>query len=359
MSSILLAPQIPKWQKYQNSGKPLPAVFPNLRHWFGSIVPNQVALGACTSFATLQAFAAIRCMEGYPYQLFSPLAQFFESRLYFGEEYGLGDKYTQQNSGVSEDIALMVLLDKGVMPEQYDPWNSITQQNWVQVFKQEPPAKDWLSNIKLKYNQVYQIQETNSQQRLNDVLDALAQGLPVLLTAWVYNEIFHPASDGAVAMPAPSEQVVGLHEIVGISNDPVNKRVLFLNSWGPNWGNQLETDLNGCGYFSYDYLMQYLSEAFVLTPEVSVPTPQTYPEVTILLEQKSIVYKGSTMVPPSFWKQVSDVVTDNKDGTYTLNGKKYMGLLKDNIIYLDWTVMVNNGYQLKKPSPGTVEFTKP
>lgn len=271
------------WQTYKNTGKPLPTTQYNLRSQFGSI-ENQGQIGACTAFATLQCFAAMRKKQGYPWEIFSPLAEWYMSKKLYGKNHNIPN-YVNENQGVTENDALEVLCVDGVMPMQDDPWNAqVMMGNWIKAYQTPPPSGDWITSIKLRRSEVYEIPiPLNSQQPLLDVRDALANGNAVLLSTIVWDNWFNLPPDGIIPMPPSNQAAAGGHEINIIGDDPGNQRLLILNQWGENWGIQDEFELYGCAWLPYEYFLQYTEALYVLIPDASVPpapTPKPSPNPT-------------------------------------------------------------------------------
>lgn len=266
------------WQTYKNTGKSLPKQPFNLRSLFRDI-ENQGVLGACTAFATLQCFAVMRCKQGYPWQIFSQLAEWYMSRELYGEEIN-NPNWVNENKGVMEDNALQVLIDDGVVSQADDPWNTqVMIGNWVKAYQTEPPAGDWVSSIKLKPSEVFQISTSDANQSLLDVRDALASGYPVLLSTLVFDNWFN-CGDVIPDTKPGTQNAAGGHEINIIGDDPVNQRLLILNQWSDSWGIQFPANLAGCAWLPYDYFKNYTQELFVLIPDASappVPTPKPTP----------------------------------------------------------------------------------
>jgi hypothetical protein len=252
-----------KWQPYKNSGKPLAATFPPLLQSFRDHIGNQEVWNGCTAWATMADFIRVRVAEGYPREQYSRLAEFWMSRKLYGQQIG-DPSYITKNGGVYEDNALETLIDYGPMLAQYDPdtWGN----NWVQEYQLQPPDK-WMANEKLSWDQVYQIDTSNPDQKLADTLDALAQGYPVLTSMMVFGGIFNPPTTGYIPDPAPNEQNVGAHEVNVCEPNMSAQRLSFPNSWGPGWGD------NGDGWISFDYFKKYAFSLFVIVPKVATPAP--------------------------------------------------------------------------------------
>lgn len=264
-----LPPQkVTTWQTYQNSGKPLPQTYPDQRQFFPPISIQDV-LDACTAFATIDTFISLRVRAGLMQAaaLFSPLGEWAMSRKLYGNQIG-NPNYVNENQGVTEDDALDVLVDDGVVPMADDLWDTqVMTGNWVKAYQTLPPPGDWLSNIKLRRDQVYQIDLSDRAKALADVLDALAHEWPVLITKPVYLSYMNVGGDGMIPMPgATNDPYQGLHQTVLTSANGTLTAALERNSWGPTWGIQTDPTMNGYGWLPYEYIQQYAMELFVLKP---------------------------------------------------------------------------------------------
>ncbi|GEO26212.1 hypothetical protein AAC03nite_19970 [Alicyclobacillus acidoterrestris] len=256
-------PTIPNWQLYQNSGKPLPTTYPDQTSLYPPI-QDQGVLNACTAFATLEGFASLRYRQGYPMVFYNPLAEWFQSRKLYGQEEFNNPNYEiDQNAGVMEDQALQVLIDDGVVPFSDNPW-TVNEENWVQAY-QEQPDPSWWQDIKLKFDEVYEIPWTADGSFLNDILDALAQKFIVFLSINVYQSFENPVN-GVVQMPQAGETCLGSHEIVLTTANGQTQQVLCRNSWGLAWGIQFPEQYQGCAWVPFDYVKTYTTRIFVLKP---------------------------------------------------------------------------------------------
>ena len=274
------------WQPYVNTGKPLPTQPFNLRALFGNI-ENQGVLNGCTAFATLQAFAVMRKKQGYPWQIFSQLAEWYMSRKLYGEEIN-NPNWVNENQGVMEDNALQVLIDDGVVPQAKDLWNTqVMMGNWVKAYQTEPPQSDWVTSIKLRPTEVFQISTANMDQALLDVRDALANNNPVLWSGLVFDNWFN--CSGIIPDTPPGTKAAGGHEINIIGDDPANQRLLILNQWSPMWGIQVPAELNGCAWMSYTFFKTWTQELFVLIPDGLTP-PATQPNQPTPTVQLSVSF---------------------------------------------------------------------
>lgn len=116
---------------------PLPA-HADLRHLFGPI-ENQGGTGACTAYATLQWYAALRVQAGHRWHQYSEMAQ-------YAEELRLQGSPAGKDAGSFTNTGIDILEHFGVMPQSADP---TTPTGWQQA----PPAA-WIKDSRLIARQV-------------------------------------------------------------------------------------------------------------------------------------------------------------------------------------------------------------
>jgi C1A family cysteine protease len=91
---------------------------------------------------------------------------------------------------------------------------------------------------------------------LHAILSAIEQTGPIVAGVGCYEEIFKPQDDGFVPYPKQPKYCYGGHAILICGFDRVKKRLMFKNSWGPNWGK------DGYGSFDYDYIRDFCWDAW-------------------------------------------------------------------------------------------------
>ena len=84
-------------------------------------------------------------------------------------------------------------------------------------------------------------------QQLDQLKGCLASGSPFIFGFTCYEsfESEDVADSGVLALPRPSEHVVGGHAVMAVGYDDINARFEIRNSWGPDWGDG--------GYFTMPY----------------------------------------------------------------------------------------------------------
>lgn len=109
--------------------------------------------------------------------------------------------------------------------------------------KPEKSCYEYASHHKaLSYKRVLQ-DETHIKSVIN-------MGFPIVFGISVYEsfETEETTKTGMVPMPKEGERMLGGHAIVLVGYDDSNKRFIFRNSWGEEWGDK------GYGYLPYKYV---------------------------------------------------------------------------------------------------------
>lgn len=241
---------VPQFEVYRNSGHPLKR-FVNLRGLYGN-VQNQGEFGSCTAFASLQWRGALRRQAKLNWIEPSYFANYYEERVIEGT--------VNEDSGASITDAVTVLVRYGAMPAKDDPYVP-------EDFVKDPP-NDWIQDLRLK---PIQAQRIGIDSALNDTLDALSNGHPVLFGFEVFSELESEsvAATGILSMPGPFSQNLGGHAVNAIGYDLDKRMILVLNQWGAEWGIKEPTELRGCFWMPFEYYERYVVEAFVGFPDLN------------------------------------------------------------------------------------------
>lgn len=244
---------------YVNSGLPQKPSS-NLRSLFGPI-RNQGSLGACSAFGSTNWRSGLLVQEGGQYQVFSALAQYYYERLINGT--------VDSDSGATVQEAIQVLEQYGVMPDADWPYT-----NYLEDYKKEPPFIDFIKNLAIDPTNTFEVQQSNI---VNDTIDALSRGFPVLFGFVVFPDLesAEVADNGLLPMPiippgqSPFFGNIGGHMVVIIGHDNATQQFLCMNQWGQDWGIKEPVDLQGCFWMPYAYYNQY-----AFNPMVYVQSPQ-------------------------------------------------------------------------------------
>src|SRR3954467_15011467 len=202
------------------------------------VVEDQGVNGACTGYAGAKAMDIFYERAGQPIQ-FSPMYLWAQERASIG---------ASGNVGVAPSCIVDVLKSGGVclqssMPDNV-PYTALpTAANIAEA-----------ANYKIASAVSYGVGK-NGWDTLKRIKTALAKGIPVLLTVFVYDGMYTLSgpwrSMSWNTLGGPNNPIRGTHEIVLIGYDDEAGRLLAQGSWGPIYGDG--------GYFGmlYEYFADY------------------------------------------------------------------------------------------------------
>ncbi len=193
---------------------------------------DQGQLGSCTANAIAGAMQFDEMKQKFQ-SIFVPSRLF----IYYNERAMEGHVGTDSGAQIRDGIKSIATW--GDCPETLWPYN-------ISKFTQKPP--------KTCYDQAKKYKAVSYQrliQDLNQFKGCLASGYPFVFGFTVYQSFESPqvATSGHLAMPLPSEQVIGGHAVVAVGYDDANQWFIVRNSWGTTWG------MNGYFTIPYAYLL--------------------------------------------------------------------------------------------------------
>lgn len=203
-----------------------------------SAVEQQSDLGSCTAQAIVGAYELLTKRD-YPdqYVELSRLFAYYNARL-------VGGVITEDEGAYIRD-AIKAVSQYGICEEKLWPYK-------VENFAVEPTPECYADAKKRTIKKYYRI------ARLEDILDALNSGYPVVAGITVYSSFDRITTENSILqMPNDTEKELGAHAILLVGYDLARKLILARNSFGPKWGEQ--------GYFwiPFDYVSQYLTDAWI------------------------------------------------------------------------------------------------
>jgi GNAT superfamily N-acetyltransferase len=98
-------------------------------------------------------------------------------------------------------------------------------------------------------------------RNLGDCKVVLANRDPVVAAFEITNQWFG-ATSGEIALPSSNDVIIGSHGICLLRADEEKQRLVFVNSWGEEWGDR------GIGYLPFSYFDKWIVSAWT-TPTVS------------------------------------------------------------------------------------------
>lgn len=212
-----------------------------------SSVKEQKELGSCVSFAV------------------TAVKEWQERKEYLQEKLD-GKKYDRL---VEHDLSEQWLYYKC---KEIDPWpneEGSSLRYAMKVLQKQgiPPEKGWKYNDKIKGEHerwaplMARWGYGGTYFRISSVaaLEAsLFKNGPVAIGVMCFQEIFNPGPSGVVRMPRNEWLYYGNHAITCVGFNRRTRLFKFKNSWGVGYGQR------GYGYFPYDYIKNYMIDAWVI-----------------------------------------------------------------------------------------------
>lgn len=209
---------------YQSTGNPVAASV-DLTPW-ASRVEDQGHLGSCTGQAAIGAYELSLRKRTPPIAVdLSSLFVYYNARVIEG--------YTDEDIGAYVRSAIKALAAWGVCLEQLWPYR-------IEEFAVTPPIECYQDAAHRR------IVNYRRLTTIDEIKDALTQGLPVVAGMQVYNQFTDLDSQNPVLrMPESDDEPIGGHAvcIVGYRSDAF----LVRNSFGAKWAN------NGYFWMPFEY----------------------------------------------------------------------------------------------------------
>lgn len=267
-----------------------------------SIIENQMQLGSCTANAVVGALELLENMKNETFIDLSRLFVYYNTRAYEGT---ISNGDSSYGAGIRN--AIKTTVDIGVCKEVIWPY---VQNKWNVT----PTQACYIEAIDHRATAYYRL------GGFDDMINCLANGWPFVIGIYVYNSWYLSdavAVSGNITMPEFEEVSISGHAILVVGYNHAERRFLFRNSWGSNWGN------GGYGTIPYDYLADplspYLGDIWTLRQFYSAP-------VIIPPNPDDIVLQLNVIPPPGRYT-TPQVVTifQNKPGTIyiAINGLNF------------------------------------
>lgn len=205
-------------------------------------VYDQKNLGSCTGNGLAAAINYLLRFQKLEPLLPNPSRLF----IYWNERFE--ENTIDSDSGASIGDGCHTLETYGVCSETMWAYD-------VDKFKNKPINEAF---AEAKNNTLLQFNTCNT---LMDMKHSLASSLPVVIGIMIYEsfESAEVAKTGIVPLPdTTKESVLGGHCMICVGYDDDRQSIIVRNSWSDSWAD------NGYCYIPYQYLINNLSEAYVL-----------------------------------------------------------------------------------------------
>lgn len=194
----------------------------SLRSYVNQVL-NQKSTSSCAAHPFASTVDILESRAGIPYKPVSVLFMYFNARAFRGTPV--------KDEGSS--IRLMAKgLDKfGVPDSEY--WPFTTKKSLVNRRPGWNPYSKAFHRRNGKYHHIL----SYGNNRLDDIMQALANGYPVVFGTQIANNFFDSYGARLVDKPRSSDKLVGGHAMLIVGYKHQGQYVLFevLNSWGSNW----------------------------------------------------------------------------------------------------------------------------
>lgn len=186
---------------------------------FCSPIEHQGTLGSCTGQAIAGAIELLNNRNGN-YRDISRLFIYYYERLILGT--------VNYDSGAYIRDGIKATNHYGASLESFWPYD-------IKRFRHEPVIEARNDALKRKVTRYERI------NNLNECLDALANGYPIIMGFKVYTSFMSTNVAKTGMMPYPNtrrEKLLGGHAVLLVGYDKRNKVFIARNSWGAGWGDK-------------------------------------------------------------------------------------------------------------------------
>lgn len=205
---------------------------------YASRVEDQLDLGSCTGAAVIGAYELL-VKKDHPSEFvdLSSLFVYYNARVIEG--------YVGEDVGAYIRSAIKATYKYGVCAEQLWPYK-------IADFAAVPPVACYVDAAGRK------IKNYRRLAAVNDILDALTTGRPVVIGVTLYGQFDELSSTNTIlTSPAVGQEPIGGHAVCLVGYDLDRKLMLVRNSFGTDWGQD--------GYFwmTFDYVEQQADDIWV------------------------------------------------------------------------------------------------
>lgn len=202
-----------------------------------SPVEDQSITNSCVSQALIGNLEFLEKKETGVHTDLSRMFTYYTTRVF--ECDSKHDRGSQIRDGIK------VLKQYGVCKEELHPFTYGTHSL--------KPSQEAFEDAKTR-----KITEYYRLENVEDMLECLQQGFPVVCAIRLFQSFENSFSNGVVEMPNVGEVTRGLHAVMLVGFSRTDQRFLVRNSWGNLIQNQ--------GYFTlpFDYLTRYASDCWTI-----------------------------------------------------------------------------------------------
>lgn len=222
---------------------PLPKSFDYTRQM--SPVRDQGSDGTCVAFASVVGIKEYQ--DSKEYRKLIKLSPRFV--------YSLCKKFdgAPEEEGTYPRVAMKVLLNYGVCPENYWPYR--------------PQQKDRPKKNAEKDAKRYRIKAYARLKAVLEMKRSLLVNGPFLagvkvFESWLAKKV---QKTGLIPIPKRNEQLIGGHAVCIVGFNDSRQLFKFKNSWSAKWADK------GYGYLPYEYIKRYCSDAWSSTDLIENP----------------------------------------------------------------------------------------
>jgi len=224
-----------------------PITLPKSFDYTGRMTPvrDQKSEGTCVAFASVVGVKEYE--DSQEYRKLIALSPRYV--------YSLCKKFdgSPDEEGTYPRIAMKVLLNYGVCPEDYWPYRP------HQKDLPKKNAKECAKRYRIKaYARLKGILEMKRNLLINGPFLA---GVKVF-TSWLDKKT---QKTGLIPLPKRNEEIIGGHAVCIVGFDNAGQLFKFKNSWSVKWADK------GYGYLPYEYIKRYCSDAWSATDLIENP----------------------------------------------------------------------------------------
>ena len=292
-------------------------------------IGDQGSQGSCAGWATGYYYKTYQEAKQHGWDVSKADRRFSPSWLY-NQACGGSD-----NGTTFPDI-FNIMKQKGIVDIQEFPYNSGD-------FRKTPTAQQVEAGKPYRIANYAAIWTSPRGNDMREIKAHIAAGDPVALAVPVYENFYNPQG-GFVDVPPQGKSCLGGHALLAVGYDDAagggRGGIKIVNSWGSGWGQ------GGFAYLSYDFVSQYVWEAWMMTDRTSdlpvvdsMSTNVGGPGTDVSISGKDFGASRATAVV-SFNGTPGDVVSWNNE---SIQVKVPAGASDGDVRVVNWASEASNG----------------